>query len=167
MSIKKVNFRGEELQVESKVWENYGKKRIYFEIGFAPCAGSASKEKNLCWDINEQAWKSCKFEWMPEDNLKWEQMRDELYRVFADEMELPQQEEAGKKIVKINKEEIKERIKFGDNCDGSPVFVVSPDGEAKTSWQPSRSFSIFSDDDIELPIPSLWPDGSGRDSEEA
>lgn len=60
------------------------------------------------------------------------------------------------KTIKIDKAEIRESIRMGDNCDGGPVLVVSDSGEYRIGWRRNQGEDHFHPSDLILPIPSLW-----------
>lgn len=71
------------------------------------------------------------------------------------------------KSIKIDKAEIRAAIERGDNCDGSPVLVMSDSGEYRVGWRRNQGEDHFHPSDLILPIPALWPDGSGNEGIEA
>lgn len=71
------------------------------------------------------------------------------------------------KTVSIERKEIMAAMVRGDNCDGSPVLVVADNGEWRIGWRRHQGEDRFHESDLILPIPSLWPDGSGNEGIEA
>lgn len=67
------------------------------------------------------------------------------------------------KTVFVNKEDLKNTILRGDNCQGAYYFVLSEDGEYKIAWDDDNSaWSPWNDDeDVIMKVPSLIPEGSG------
>jgi hypothetical protein len=47
------------MAVTAKVWEKYGKRRVYFTFDVAPGAGSA-KLNQACYDCDKEEFTACK-----------------------------------------------------------------------------------------------------------
>ena len=67
----------------------------------------------------------------------------------------------------VNKQDIRNAILNGDNCEGYYVFIVDEDGSYYVGWQNNRGEDYFLEKAIILPIPALWPDGTGNEGIEA
>jgi len=71
--------------------------------------------------------------------------------------------------VQLDHEQIIAAIEAGDNCNGSRVLAVAPDGSASKVCflQTTRQWDPYPDGWELIGIPALDPDGSGRASEDA
>ena len=69
----------------------------------------------------------------------------------------------------LDRAEIEEKIIDGDNAYGRYVLAVAPDGsDAKIYWaNNSRPWDDWPDGWLYTPLPSIYPEGSGRDTEDA
>lgn len=71
--------------------------------------------------------------------------------------------------IKLDRAEIEEKIKNGDNCEGHYALAVAPDGsDWKNIWSANnRQWDPYPDGWLEIGIPALDPEGSGQGSEDA
>ena len=72
-------------------------------------------------------------------------------------------------VVKLNRDEIVQKIIMGDTCEGNWALAVAPDGSGhKIVWsQNNRQWDPYPDGWLEIGIPALDPDGSGQAGEDA
>lgn len=71
--------------------------------------------------------------------------------------------------IKLNLNDIKEQIKKGNNCNGSRILAVAPDGsDHRIHWmENNRQWNPWPDSWLIIGIPALFPDGEGAESEMA
>lgn len=71
--------------------------------------------------------------------------------------------------IKLNLNDIKEQIKKGNNCNGSRVLAVAPDGsDHRIHWmENNRQWNPWPDAWLIIGIPALFPDGEGAELEMA
>lgn len=69
----------------------------------------------------------------------------------------------------LDRAEIEEKIKAGNTYEGHWVLAVDPDGSAhRIYWaQERRQWNPWPDGWLTTPLPSVYPEGSGRDTEDA
>lgn len=69
--------------------------------------------------------------------------------------------------IKLDKAEIREKIEDGNRCDGCYVLTVAPDGsDHAVHWmQDNRQWDPWPAGWLTIGIPSLYPDGEGREGE--
>ena len=66
------------------------------------------------------------------------------------------------------KEAIRRAILHGDRCTGQYDLIVSSDGDAEVVWvEENRFWDPWQEGDDLFAVPSLVPDGSGRECEDA
>lgn len=72
-----------------------------------------------------------------------------------------------KPIIKLNQERIKDEIQKGDNCNGSRVLAVAPDGsDHRIHWmENNRQWDPWPEGWLIIGIPALFPDGTGEENE--
>jgi hypothetical protein len=71
--------------------------------------------------------------------------------------------------IKLNRNEITEKIEAGATYSGCYVLAVDPDtGYCRVHWmETNRQWDPWPAGARTILIPSLWPDGSGREHEQA
>lgn len=69
--------------------------------------------------------------------------------------------------VLLKKEDVRQAVISGDNCDGRWMLRVEPDGDCSVVWKSQNRRNAWRDEDELFAIPALTPDGSGRESEDA
>ncbi len=73
---------------------------------------------------------------------------------------------AEKRIVKLDREEVSQAIREGDNCQGRRWLAVSPAGEVEVHWaDTNRQWDPWVEDSFVIGIPALFPEGSGEEAE--
>lgn len=73
-----------------------------------------------------------------------------------------------KSTVRLDKDEVKEAIREGDNAYGCRWLAVDSDGDYRIYWRDNNAqWDPWSDDANVIKIPALNPDGSGQESEDA
>ena len=68
--------------------------------------------------------------------------------------------------IKLDRNAIQNAIRQGDNCDGSYVLAVSPDGDDhRVHWaQSNRQWDPWDIEWVIIGIPALFPDGQSEES---
>jgi hypothetical protein len=72
------------LEVVAKLWEGYGKRKVYFTIDFPASAGSARTDQ-ACYDLDRKEFTDCKANMMKShkfDNLQIKEWKEALIAAF-------------------------------------------------------------------------------------
>lgn len=74
-----------DITATGKVWEGYGKKKIYFSLFFRTSGSGNSRWNQLCYDVAKDEFTSCSKNYADNPSLSntaWDKFKSELKSAF-------------------------------------------------------------------------------------